>query len=90
MSAVPASSGFASNPAEARKEIRNYTMNFGPQHPAAHGVLRLVLAVGMLSGLVAAVFLAALTVLIGLVGVGRGVASGGAAAHGGGSDDHLQ
>lgn len=23
-------------------EIRNYTMNFGPQHPAAHGVLRLV------------------------------------------------
>ena len=24
-------------------EIRNYSMNFGPQHPAAHGVLRLVL-----------------------------------------------
>ena len=24
-------------------EIRNYTMNFGPQHPAAHGVLRLVM-----------------------------------------------
>jgi NADH-quinone oxidoreductase subunit D len=24
-------------------EIRNYTVNFGPQHPAAHGVLRLVL-----------------------------------------------
>jgi NADH-quinone oxidoreductase subunit D len=24
-------------------EIRNLTMNFGPQHPAAHGVLRLVL-----------------------------------------------
>jgi len=24
-------------------EVRNYTMNFGPQHPAAHGVLRLVL-----------------------------------------------
>ena len=27
----------------ALSEIRNYTMNFGPQHPAAHGVLRLVL-----------------------------------------------
>ncbi len=24
-------------------DIQNYTMNFGPQHPAAHGVLRLVL-----------------------------------------------
>jgi NADH-quinone oxidoreductase subunit D len=28
-------------PAEAR--IKSFTMNFGPQHPAAHGVLRLVL-----------------------------------------------
>ena len=25
------------------KKINNFTMNFGPQHPAAHGVLRLVL-----------------------------------------------
>jgi NADH-quinone oxidoreductase subunit D len=27
----------------AQAEIENYTVNFGPQHPAAHGVLRLVL-----------------------------------------------
>lgn len=27
----------------AESEIRNFTINFGPQHPAAHGVLRLVL-----------------------------------------------
>jgi NADH dehydrogenase I D subunit len=25
------------------KKIKNFTMNFGPQHPAAHGVLRLLL-----------------------------------------------
>ena len=25
------------------KQIKNLTLNFGPQHPAAHGVLRLVL-----------------------------------------------
>jgi NADH-quinone oxidoreductase subunit D len=27
----------------AETQIQNFTMNFGPQHPAAHGVLRLVL-----------------------------------------------
>ena len=31
----------ATTPAEA--QIKSFTMNFGPQHPAAHGVLRLVL-----------------------------------------------
>jgi NADH:ubiquinone oxidoreductase subunit D len=25
------------------KEVKNFMMNFGPQHPAAHGVLRLIL-----------------------------------------------
>jgi NADH dehydrogenase (ubiquinone) Fe-S protein 2 len=28
---------------EYYKHIKNLTLNFGPQHPAAHGVLRLVL-----------------------------------------------
>ncbi len=42
----PASDQRAGRPRATEKpvaEIRNYTMNFGPQHPAAHGVLRLVL-----------------------------------------------
>jgi NADH dehydrogenase I D subunit len=30
---------------ELVNEIKNFTLNFGPQHPAAHGVLRLVLEV---------------------------------------------
>jgi NADH-quinone oxidoreductase subunit D len=29
--------------AQAEAQIKSFTMNFGPQHPAAHGVLRLVL-----------------------------------------------
>lgn len=28
---------------DLKKRIKNFTINFGPQHPAAHGVLRLVL-----------------------------------------------
>lgn len=29
--------------APTEKQVKNLTLNFGPQHPAAHGVLRLVL-----------------------------------------------
>ena len=31
------------NQKEFFTKIKNFTLNFGPQHPAAHGVLRLVL-----------------------------------------------
>jgi NADH-quinone oxidoreductase subunit D len=33
----------AADPTSGDVEIQNYTINFGPQHPAAHGVLRLVM-----------------------------------------------
>ncbi len=33
----------AADPTLGDTEIQNYTINFGPQHPAAHGVLRLVM-----------------------------------------------
>lgn len=32
-----------SRQAPSEKGVKNLTINFGPQHPAAHGVLRLVL-----------------------------------------------
>jgi len=31
------------NKKKLNKKVKNFTINFGPQHPAAHGVLRLVL-----------------------------------------------
>jgi NADH-quinone oxidoreductase subunit D len=41
---VPPSSGsIAGDAGEQGVSIQNYMINFGPQHPAAHGVLRLVL-----------------------------------------------
>ena len=33
----------AEDPTTGDVQIQNYTINFGPQHPAAHGVLRLVM-----------------------------------------------
>ncbi|MEZ5708817.1 MAG: NADH-quinone oxidoreductase subunit D [Blastomonas sp.] len=33
----------AADPTRGDTEIQNYTINFGPQHPAAHGVLRMVM-----------------------------------------------
>jgi len=32
-----------SNELDLKKKLKHFTVNFGPQHPAAHGVLRLVL-----------------------------------------------
>ena len=31
------------SPTTGDEVITNYTINFGPQHPAAHGVLRMVM-----------------------------------------------
>ena len=31
------------SPTTGDEAISNYTINFGPQHPAAHGVLRMVM-----------------------------------------------
>merc|ERR1712070_473749 len=35
--------GMVLKKASLSKQVKNFTINFGPQHPAAHGVLRLVL-----------------------------------------------
>lgn len=37
------SSSFSGLSVVTEKRVQNITLNFGPQHPAAHGVLRLVL-----------------------------------------------
>ncbi|BAI72783.1 NADH dehydrogenase I chain D [Azospirillum sp. B510] len=42
VSTGPGAAISASGP-ESKTQIKPYTMNFGPQHPAAHGVLRLVM-----------------------------------------------
>ncbi len=34
---------YEQSPTTDGEEISNYTINFGPQHPAAHGVLRMVM-----------------------------------------------
>ncbi len=41
--ADPIAAAPASDLADGQVKIKNYSLNFGPQHPAAHGVLRLVL-----------------------------------------------
>ena len=39
--APPAQAG--SKPTAGDETVSNFTINFGPQHPAAHGVLRLIM-----------------------------------------------
>src|SRR5712671_6148214 len=41
--ALPPAAGDPAAELAGAPAIRNFTMNFGPQHPAAHGVMRLVL-----------------------------------------------
>ena len=41
------SKGF-SDALTGEQKIRNFNINFGPQHPAAHGVLRLVLELSLI------------------------------------------
>lgn len=46
---VPADVNASHDPVEdievEERKLRHYTVNFGPQHPAAHGVLRLILEI---------------------------------------------
>ena len=40
---MPDGTAVTTDPKPGDVEIKNLNINFGPQHPAAHGVLRLVL-----------------------------------------------